>query len=1233
MRVLKILSIFLILFLNFPEVIFSQNVDHIVLSEIAFGNSDSKDEFVEIYNPTDQDINIKELGLKLHIRNSSGSKDSNKTLEWKNEIIKSRGYFLFTSKDSTTYLDSADAIYSADLVSNGAVYISTSKTKMTDIIDFIAWGTHSIPNEYETQITDTFSSGKSIERKSNSSGTEENAGNNWDTNSNDFLIRENPDPQNSSNVIQEIREPTSDSAIEADKSSENLDDDNSTESNEIVENSTKETEQNNEEALEIIEESIIETDTQTTEEENENIIDNEETLIDDNTQTEDEIVIEEVPKTETEEELIEDPITENLNESLEAEEKIEFGVWISEVFPKPRDTEPEWIELYNSNETKFLSQGSILCVRDMCITLNENILAKSYYVLSELDTEKFIGEWPNLINTSADITWKKDEKIIESFSYESAKIGQSFIKDESTNIVKITTHITQGKENTFNQSPFALIQVQGDGQTFGTVPFSLNVTGEESSDPDNDELQFLWDFGNGQTSDKENPLGISYQNPGRFLVKLKITDPFGAISETEKEVLVLDPPRTITKYISTSSPSKTPSLQEKKNFSLARNTQNKKIYISKVSVNDSVYDYIEIQCKNCGSDIPLEGYKLYDDKVFYTFSSQDILKKNEVWKASLVKESDISLAKERMIVKSRGLTKTDEQLIILNKENEIIDTLCWNNFDETLTQSEKKEEENLRSLGAWKGKCIDSKGLVKKDSLLVRDMNKSNTNTKNDWGIFLDNKAFACHPREGGDPYCKERDDIDNNTSKLKESSNLNKVDSRLRGNDSNMDSQLTTQGKLAYEGLIISEFVPNPKGNDTAFEWIELKNISEKDINMQDWTIEGRSKKYTFKNQILEAGEFFILERSVSKIAIPNKNSWLILKNPKEKIMQNISYNEVFESASYAINEKEDFQWTSVKSPRRENVFFPVEEKSKDSDSDGLSDFLEEMLGTDIHNKDSDGDKIPDKFEVESGLDPLLKSEEKKEIFKKHLLKKSQAKIRIPKTPEDVLKMSGNTEPFAKIKILVHSDPHYFLTQADKNGKWEYEVSKLEKGEHTYQYQVFDDSGIASEYSEPVSFKLEEDIAVTKNCHSREGGNPLGHMTISSNCPLNEDQQKINDDISDIIQYQESLQSSSPSYAEAIEDEDIKTQIKKNHATELYNEETPWHLNPDNFQSFTHAVIPEAQAKGLLRSDYNSPPNPTANAWTYLSLALFLLNFASIGVFWVKLNERMALISLRENI
>ncbi len=99
-------------------------------------------------------------------------------------------------------------------------------------------------------------------------------------------------------------------------------------------------------------------------------------------------------------------------------------------------------------------------------------------------------------------------------------------------------HSTPGMTNTFaNEAPVAVVTVQGSGRTTGEGALTFNPTGEDSSDPDGDSLEYLWDFGDGETSDKKNPTSRVY-GVGSFDVVLTVTDPFGAQSTVTQNVLV-----------------------------------------------------------------------------------------------------------------------------------------------------------------------------------------------------------------------------------------------------------------------------------------------------------------------------------------------------------------------------------------------------------------------------------------------------------------------------------------------------------------------------------------------------------------------------------------------------------------------------------------------------------------------------------------------------------------------
>jgi PKD repeat protein len=69
----------------------------------------------------------------------------------------------------------------------------------------------------------------------------------------------------------------------------------------------------------------------------------------------------------------------------------------------------------------------------------------------------------------------------------------------------------------------------------------FSFDGSKSSDPDGDELEFAWDFGDGTSSTIKNPTH-SFQEQGRYQVKLVVTDVAGISQQTSKIISVGKPP-------------------------------------------------------------------------------------------------------------------------------------------------------------------------------------------------------------------------------------------------------------------------------------------------------------------------------------------------------------------------------------------------------------------------------------------------------------------------------------------------------------------------------------------------------------------------------------------------------------------------------------------------------------------------------------------------------------------
>jgi hypothetical protein len=201
-----------LLFLSYKSSFVRSETTHLVISEIQVGGATTNDEFIELYNPTNSDVDI--TGWKLRKKTSTGTESA--LVASISGTIKSHGYFLIVNPEvSANY--QYDNLYSSAsyaIANNNTVILEdTANTE----IDKVGFGT---PADYETQAALSPSSGESIERKATETSTLESMtvgvdvtnGNSYDSdnNYNDFILRNIPDPQGSASPIEPSNtEPTS----------------------------------------------------------------------------------------------------------------------------------------------------------------------------------------------------------------------------------------------------------------------------------------------------------------------------------------------------------------------------------------------------------------------------------------------------------------------------------------------------------------------------------------------------------------------------------------------------------------------------------------------------------------------------------------------------------------------------------------------------------------------------------------------------------------------------------------------------------------------------------------------------------------------------------------------------------------------------------------------------------------------------------------------------------------
>lgn len=160
-------------------------LNHITINEFTTrGPNGSYDEFAELYNPTNSDINI--TGWKLQYKSATGDTWQSKVGSGISGVIKSKSFFLLASK-GYSLTTQADYLHNANWgLSDTGGHLRIIDTDST-VIDKVGWGD---ANDAEGSPTPALEENKSLERKSLTTDT--------DNNSNDFTLA-TPSPKNSSN--------------------------------------------------------------------------------------------------------------------------------------------------------------------------------------------------------------------------------------------------------------------------------------------------------------------------------------------------------------------------------------------------------------------------------------------------------------------------------------------------------------------------------------------------------------------------------------------------------------------------------------------------------------------------------------------------------------------------------------------------------------------------------------------------------------------------------------------------------------------------------------------------------------------------------------------------------------------------------------------------------------------------------------------------------------------------
>lgn len=578
----------------------------ILISEIMTSQtSASKNEFIELFNASNNDIDL--TGYTLKKKTKSGSESALVSSAKFSGIIPSRGYFLISHPDYKTI--NADLAYSStsySIADNNTVLLYN---KEGNLIDKVGYGE---TTDFETSAATLPEADKSIERKVNNNEMQDT-----DNNNNDFKISDSPSPQNTSSAkllssnSQETTgtiDTTTESSPTSGSSISNViyrmgdvvinefvsdPGDEDTEWIELFNNSYKEIDLSGW----IIEDGsgaktnlsgIVSVDNRFKVIENPaGKLNNSGDIIilkDGTGKLIDQVAYGSWSGSTDNVPVASDPysmarkfdgqnsfnnandfaltkrltkgasnIIEDDDENLAENQKYNYSeeIFISEIFPNPAgpDTEKEFIELWNKSNFDVNLSGWALASGDGKKVLIDNcatstiVSANSYLAVSRQKSRIALNNSQGEVKLYQPLK----EKPLQSVKYKNVK------EDWSYNLLPDCTLSIGlcGWEWSENKTPGSkndIKVINHSPQASFEMPKQLITgipaifDGSDSSDEDGDKLTFNWDFGDGMANTLESPEHI-YAKSGNYKVKLSVSDGINK-SEKEKTVTVIDPGET-----------------------------------------------------------------------------------------------------------------------------------------------------------------------------------------------------------------------------------------------------------------------------------------------------------------------------------------------------------------------------------------------------------------------------------------------------------------------------------------------------------------------------------------------------------------------------------------------------------------------------------------------------------------------------------------------------------------
>lgn len=133
---------------------------------------------------------------------------------------------------------------------------------------------------------------------------------------------------------------------------------------------------------------------------------------------------------------------------------------------------------------------------------------------------------------------------------------------------------------------------------------------------------------------------------------------------------------------------------------------------------------------------------------------------------------------------------------------------------------------------------------------------------------------------------------------------------SEYRGNNDDFDDQ-KKEGPTTSPFILLTGLMPNPDGPDALFEWIEIQNMSEKDVVIRGWKIRDQKNIFFIPTQTMPPRQTLVFTREQTKITLQNKKETVYLVDGFDHIVNGVSFEKARLGQEFRrMGSSEEWQW-----------------------------------------------------------------------------------------------------------------------------------------------------------------------------------------------------------------------------------------------------------------------------------------------------------------------------------